>query len=289
MNDTSQISDSQVILQPKRKWPFVLLFIIVVLILVGNFSSLSYLNLEKVCQAVEKMVPDENKFSRDYLALLLTDREAQAVSLLGPDLREYAGQVKEVVKNLKPLGNPVAIHLLNYTVHRNLGTGAGLKELTYYVDFKKVSIAVMIGLDGVVPKGYVVDEFNYEQVPVSFAQSGSFDLFGKTFVHYLFLLAGLFLLVFTLATVVKCARSDVKRKWLWMVFIMVGLGKIGITWPGGATTQATFRWEYFSLQLFSVSLVKIPIYNPWFLSVSIPLGAILFYFLAKPKIKKPTV
>jgi|GEM_PF-6729659 len=287
MDSTPPVSDTPVNPPRKRKWPFVLLFILVVLILAANFSSLGYLNLEKVCQTVEKMVPDESKFGRDYLSLLLSGKEAQAVSLLGPDLRGYAGQVKDVVKDLKPLGTPVAIHLLNFTIHKNLGTGTGLKELTYFVDFKKVSIVVLIGLDGVVPKGYVVDEFNYNQVPTSFAMSGGFDFFGKTWAHYLFLLISLGVLVFSLVTLVKCARSDVKRKWLWIVFIMVGLFKIGITWPGGSTTEATFQWDFLYIQLFSASLVKIPIYDPWCLSFSIPLGAILFYYLAKPKVEKP--
>jgi hypothetical protein len=62
------------------------------------------------------------------------------------------------------------------------------------------------------------------------------------------------------------------RKWLWVLFILLGLGKLAVNWSTG-------EWQVMPLavQVFSASIFSSP-YSPWILAVSFPLGAIVFLF-----------
>lgn len=62
----------------------------------------------------------------------------------------------------------------------------------------------------------------------------------------------------------------IARKWPWMIFILLGVGKVAVNWTTG-------EWQVMPLavQLFSVSALS-DSYGPWELAVSFPLGAIAF-------------
>ncbi len=89
---------------------------------------------------------------------------------------------------------------------------------------------------------------------------------------------GLFLVIAALAfganaaAVVVCALSRIRRKLVWLLISALGAGQILVDWTTGATTSRPF-----SLQLFSVGMTRGNEYAPWILSVSLPLGALLFF------------
>ena len=61
-------------------------------------------------------------------------------------------------------------------------------------------------------------------------------------------------------------------KWLWCLFIIVGVGKFSIDWVTGVWT---FTPIY--LLLFGAGAVRgLGGYGPWIISVAIPAGAIAF-------------
>jgi hypothetical protein len=65
-----------------------------------------------------------------------------------------------------------------------------------------------------------------------------------------------------------------RRKWLWIIFILIGFGKLSLNWTTG---QILFNPLSFYVQLFSVAVIKHGPYAPWIFSISIPLGAIIFF------------
>jgi hypothetical protein len=62
-------------------------------------------------------------------------------------------------------------------------------------------------------------------------------------------------------------RRGLRRKWLWFIFILFGIGQLSVDWNSGA-------WEFSPLHflLFSASAVS-PGYGPWVVSTALPLGA----------------
>jgi len=113
--------------------------------------------------------------------------------------------------------------------------------------------------------------FNVDPIPDSLENINRFTLSGKSTLQYAVLAFAVVVPLFSLYALVLCVRTKIeKRKWLWIVFIIFGIGKFSIDWISG-------QWGVMPLvfQLFGVGVFA-PQFGPWILSVSLPLGAIMF-------------
>lgn len=114
-----------------------------------------------------------------------------------------------------------------------------------------------------------------------------FIWFGVSVAHYLFLGATAAVVGVIATASVVCIRRGGRRKWLWLAFILIGFGKISLYWMPGPFSWAMARIEVVSINLLGVGIVKYPLYDPWALSLSIPLGAIIF--LARQQLRSANV
>jgi len=104
----------------------------------------------------------------------------------------------------------------------------------------------------------------------------AFRLSGKTPVHYITLLLACAFTLLTLYALVVCTRTKMLRcKWLWIPFILFGIGRFAINWTTG-------EWYVipFAVQLLS-AMATAPLNGPWMIAVSFPLGPIVFLALRK--------
>lgn len=110
----------------------------------------------------------------------------------------------------------------------------------------------------------------------SLAEENRFTLAGKGPVHYFFLAAAIAALGLTLYALVVCIRTrPLRRKWLWIPFILFGIGQFAVNWTTGEVhAQAIY------IQLFGAS-VRAQFGAPWLLGFSVPLGAIAFLLHAR--------
>jgi hypothetical protein len=98
-----------------------------------------------------------------------------------------------------------------------------------------------------------------------------FTLAGKEPVEYAILAAAVGLLALMIYALVLCIRTPMKkRKWLWIVLVFVGVGKVGVDWT---TAETFYRILYV---FFPAASAGKGTYGSWSISVSIPLGALLF-------------
>jgi hypothetical protein len=113
--------------------------------------------------------------------------------------------------------------------------------------------------------------FNVNGIPDSLENLNSFKLRGKSILQYAVLVWTVLAPLFSIYVLVLCARTRIpKRKWLWIIFILFGIGKFAVNWTTG-------QWGFMpmSIQLFSAGAFSPP-YGAWTLSISLPLGAIWF-------------
>ena len=62
-----------------------------------------------------------------------------------------------------------------------------------------------------------------------------FTLRGKGWPHYAILIAALLSVGIAICTLVLCIRTPIqKRKWLWIIITILGIGNFGIEWASGA-------------------------------------------------------
>ena len=105
-------------------------------------------------------------------------------------------------------------------------------------------------------------------------QKASFDLQGKSPKHYAILVAGIvFVLISVFALIICVMERGLRRKWAWILFIILGIGDLTLNWATGETTLSLA-----TLQIFSAGAVS-EMYGAWMISVGLPLGAM--WYLAR--------
>ncbi len=111
-------------------------------------------------------------------------------------------------------------------------------------------------------------------------KAARFTLAGKSAVHYAVLIgAGLSATLCLFSVIV----AGLRRRWLWMIGCLLGVGKVAVNWATGAVF-----FQPLSVALLGATALKgLGPTDPWVISASIPLPAILFWALGKWRKKAP--
>jgi hypothetical protein len=118
--------------------------------------------------------------------------------------------------------------------------------------------------------------FHITPIADSLENVNRFTLVGKGTTQYAVLSLAVLAPLFTLYVFVVCIKTRMrKKKWLWLIFIVFGIGKLIVNWTTGQV-------------LFTPLAIQVPAsgataqpYSPWMVYVSIPIGAILFLSIRK--------
>jgi hypothetical protein len=103
-----------------------------------------------------------------------------------------------------------------------------------------------------------------------------FTLVGKGATQYAILSLAVLAPLLSLSVLVLCIKTRMgKKKWVWLIFVVLSVGKLVVNWTTG--------------QVFFIPLaIQVPagganaqLYGPWLVYVSIPLGAIIFLIMRK--------
>ncbi|MDE1896172.1 MAG: hypothetical protein KGH91_03750 [Rhodospirillales bacterium] len=116
----------------------------------------------------------------------------------------------------------------------------------------------------------------------SLEEQNRFSLHNAGIGRYALLIAMALVVAITLIALIRCIRTqNLRRKWFWIIFILFGFTGITLNWTTG-------RWFFtpIYLQLFSAG-AKAQFFGPWILTLSVPVGAIVFLVygrrLGKPR------
>lgn len=121
-----------------------------------------------------------------------------------------------------------------------------------------------------------VDGVHVQRLAQSLEQQNTFTLAGKDAIHWIVVLFAGAIALFCLYAFVRCLRTPIaKRKWLWAISTLLGIGTLRFQWNTGA-----FDFQLLSLQLFGASASSQG-YSPWIVGLSLPLGAICFLVCRK--------
>lgn len=124
--------------------------------------------------------------------------------------------------------------------------------------------------------------FNIYRTEASQKELNKFKLADKSALHYIILLLSCIVSIFILVSLVYCIKTPIqKRKWLWVLFILGGIGAISINWSTGE-----FGFKIIQYQFFGATAIASSEYAPWIITASFPLGAIVFWFKRKSFIEQ---
>jgi hypothetical protein len=217
--------------------------------------------------------PEEQATAKQYIEQL-QNRDFSAIehivapAIAGPTLESTLTKMADLL----PAGPPTSIQLVGAHRMSSLSDGSTTVDLTFEYRFRDRFVLADIATKTTNGK-LEISDFHIQPEAESLATRNRFTLAGKTPIQYLVLVYAVLVALFTLGVLVACIRTPIRRrKWLWIIFILLGIGKWSVNW-------ATGQWgiQLLAVQVFSAGSYA-DLFGPWIISVSVPLGAIWFLF-----------
>jgi hypothetical protein len=213
--------------------------------------------------------PEDEATAKQYIDQLRSERFEQIekdmdTGIAGPQTHDVLVRMAALIPDSEP---DSATLVGAHTLHQS---NSVTKNLTFEYDFSGKWFLINVATRETEGRLTIVG-FNVYPQPASQAKLNAFELAGKSALQYVVLALAAILPLFTLYVLVVCVRTRLTgRKWPWVLFILVGIGKLAVNWTTGAWSVAPL-----SMQVFSASAVA-GLNSPWVVAVSFPLGAIVF-------------
>jgi len=219
-------------------------------------------------------LPKEDKlFAENYIDILQSNDINKAKSFFSDDLSnsniEWLDTIvvivnQEKVKNKK---------LVYQKIINNINPSRSI--LSYELKYSSYCLLIELTIEKI-NDNYKIAGLYYYPMSGTFEELTTFKISSKPFTHYLMLIISAFVLILIVYALIVCVREPIKKKWLWIIFILIGITKISFVWSSG-----TFDFQLISFQLLGIGVMKYHPYGSWILSASIPIGAIVFIFKRK--------
>jgi len=204
------------------------------------------------------------------------------LEVMAPELRRD-GIEKDLrqIQSLFPRGEPLAVQLVDFRTH---STSRGVRTVvSFQYDFADAWVAaeVVLRTQG---DDFVVSGITVNPLDQPLQEIHRFAVRNLSGAHYVVMgLAGLILAAVSTA-LVRCLRAplDPPRKWLWALAILCGIGRLTLNWTTGKVSLSLLYIQVFSLGAYSSSP-----YLPWIVSLSLPVGALMFLVVDRSKGSTP--
>ncbi len=244
------------------------------ILLMGAVALCAGCDEKAVLKKAATVVRAEDDFARTYLSTLREGDVLKAESLHVAEAKtpEIRTQLEEAAEGLKK--DPRSVELVGFNVKTS--ADQKLTMLNYQVELPDSWLLISVDVKVVGDEKGILGLGIHPMVdPQVQRAANAFKLSGKSAMHFIILALAVAVPLFILYAVILCARSKTRRKGLWIAFILLGIGTLVMNWTTG---EIMFQPTVF--QLFGVDFSR-KYYGPCLISVSFPLGAILFLLKRK--------
>lgn len=219
---------------------------------------------------MDRMAPDDDEVLAMKCLTALRARDFETViGQLDPQVVKPGIESKMLpVADMLAQEEPVSVELVGCRIFST--PDKRRSHLTYQYHFTNAWILATITID-TVGENKKVFAVSVNPIPKSLGELNAFTLVGKSIRYYVLLSLAVIIPVFIIWTIILCARTKIRKKWLWIIFILIGITKLNLNW-----TTGQMGFQPIAFQIPSMGMMKMGPYAPWILTVSFPLGAILF-------------
>lgn len=232
---------------------------------------------------VSGLVKPQEKAVAEKVISQLQGGELDSLSrMLSPSLKDSnTTQLMNQLYCLVPKDKPTELRYTKFS--RQLGGAKPATYLTVQATHGSSVAFYSMGISGEGPNVELL-QFRVDVVPRQSQISGPVLL--RTMVNPLrFVFAAMVFVIplLTIYSIVLLFRTkNLRRRWGWFIFMLLGVGQFKLDWFAGAVSA-----QLLSVQPLGASFFAETAYGPLFVSISVPLGAILF--LLKRKSLRPSV
>ncbi len=223
--------------------------------------------------------PEDQAVAKSYIDRLRAGKYAEIEQALDsdiqtPDSRDTLAKMAALI----PSGEPTSMKLVGAQVYHT--PGATIVNTTFEFSFGDRWILANVAVRDRHGAKTIVG-FNVHPMQQSLESLNRFTLLGKSAIQYAVFVAAIAAVAITIYSVVACAGTKLlRKKWLWMLLILFGFGKIAVNWTTGEWGIAPLTIQLFSATAFA------PLYGPWTIAVSLPLGAIAFLLYRRSRFSR---
>ena len=223
---------------------------------------------------MKKFTPvEESAVARRHLDDIQSGNFAPVLKQIAPENRAQFAKLLPQMKALVPDEKPKSVKIIGSRTAHN--PSAVVYALTYEYEYSRIWLVAQIVLERG-GKELKITGIHFTPLAESVEHFNRFTLFDKGILHYGFMLAAILILIFVISTAVVCWRTRIpKRKWLWMAFVLLGLGSFTLNWTSGEIT-----YQVISFVLLGVGYRQ-ELYGPWLLQIGLPIGAAAFWLRRK--------
>jgi hypothetical protein len=223
---------------------------------------------------------DESTFAKNYLQKIYDKDFVYVKNYLDSALiNQRIDEKLTEISNYFPTGKLLSTTLIGSQVNIFNSTWQG--NFTFEYQFEGGWALANVVIKRIDSKLTVIG-FNVYQTKASQKTLNTFSLAHKSVLNYAILTAAAIVPMFILITLVVCIKTPItKRKWLWILFILGGIGTISINW-----TTGEYGFKILQYQFFGSAATAAGEYAPWIITVGVPLGAIVFWLKRNKFIKE---
>jgi hypothetical protein len=214
--------------------------------------------------------PADEAIATNYIALLREGRFELIQKDIDPSFKDtFTSDLLSRMAAVIPKQDPLSVKVVSARIFQE----SDRYEVNFGFEYQFPTNWIVINV-ATLKKGGMTTliGFHVYRCSDSLENFNKFRLEGKGPTQYVVLALAIAIPIFIIYSLVTCIRTKLTgRKWLWIIFILVGLGRLGVDWTTGHWSISPF---YFLL--FGASAFASP-YSAWTVSVAVPVGAILFW------------
>lgn len=221
---------------------------------------------------MERRNPEGVALVKSYFELLRSGHADQVEDLVDPSIRDSMpnSTFEQIVATI-PREAPSSVKVVFVDSRCQEGNCQQAVVLEYRYPADRLLFNLALLKDG----GHTsIVGLHITHVPDSFMKDNEFSFSNKGPSQYFMLTLAIAVALFSLYALILCLYARIgTRKWGWAAFILFGFMKLTANW-----TTGEFRFDFPALVFLWVDATHLE-YGPWVVSVSLPVGAILFLVL----------
>lgn len=221
-------------------------------------------------------MPNEVQDGKEVLVLLAAKQFNEIESRLHPSINnpKTKSQLREVAEYF-PSETPIEVKAIGSSTYVKDKIWQGV--FTFQFEYSDSWLAASVTLQREGGSQPTIIGINVRSLEGDLEQIHKFELAGKSLTHYLILLGAIAIPAFIVLALILCIRTPMsKRKWLWILFILIGVVRVSLNWTTGAIDINPLGF-----QLLGAGFSKASPYAPVILMVAVPVGAIVFLIRRK--------
>lgn len=188
----------------------------------------------------------------------------------------------DIMANMIPPVEPTAIHLIAYAWTKS-SSKPERDTVTLEYNYPGQSLLAYIVVDRS-GNSFVVMGASLTPIVQPLEQYYETHFLGQSRTHYVVAATAVVLMILNLYALARCiVMQELRRKWLWIIFILFGLGSIEFDW-----TEGTFNINPLFVAMPIVRFAQ-SAYQPFIIELSVPIGTFVFLMRRRSHPRDPTV